>query len=92
MAKRKKQEWEKLVERCAKAKRHSKRLELARLATEAFNAAVPLETKVRYWPGIKEGEGHVGMTRSLAVVQCSHPSVWVTGHSGSMSLTHIEVI
>jgi hypothetical protein len=57
-----------------------------------FNAKCPIGTPVRYWRGAREGDGKTGETRSEAWVVCGHPSVMITGCSGSMALSHVEVI
>lgn len=58
-----------------------------------FNKKHPVGTAVRYWPGIKEGEGIETVTRSSAWVLLSGPSVVaVEGRSGGVALTHIEVM
>lgn len=94
MAKRKKQEWQKLAEKCSKAKRPNTRAKYAVLAAEAFTRDVPEGTPVRYWLGIRDDsrEGQAGEIRSIADVRSGTPVVWVTGALACIALTHIEVI
>ncbi|MCO5167898.1 MAG: hypothetical protein M9894_16260 [Planctomycetes bacterium] len=62
------------------------------LDARAWNARCPVGTPVRYWPGVREGEGRQGVTRSLAWVVSGHASVLVTGQSGSVALSHVEPV
>jgi hypothetical protein len=58
---------------------------------EAWNDAHPTGTPVRYWPGLREGEGIESMTRSHATVLGGHtPVVWVEGRGDCIALTHVE--
>ena len=60
---------------------------------DAWNAAHPVGTQVRYWRGLKEGEpSGTGATRHAAQVMSGHVSVWIEGCSGSVALTHVEVV
>lgn len=60
---------------------------------EAFNKKCQLGTPVRYWTGVREGEGKKGKTKTEAVVLEGHTAVvWVTGHSACISLSHVEVL
>lgn len=60
---------------------------------EEWNAAVPIGTKVRYWPWTKKGAGIESVTRSEAWTMGSDtPVVMVEGHSGGIWLEHVEVI
>lgn len=62
-------------------------------AVATFNERCPIGTPVRYWPGIREGDGREGQTRSAAQLLSGHtPVVWVTGHAGCIALTHVEPI
>jgi hypothetical protein len=59
----------------------------------AFNARAPIGTRVRYWRGVKHGEpSGEGTVRHPAQVMSDHASVWITGCSGSISLSHVEVV
>lgn len=59
----------------------------------AFNARAPIGTKVRYWAGLREGDGVEGVTRSAAYLLGGHtPVVFVTGYAACVSLTHVEVL
>ena len=58
---------------------------------ERFNERYPVSTPVRYWPGIREGEGRVSVTRTPAWLVGGHtPCVSVEGYPGGIALTHIE--
>ena len=58
---------------------------------DEFNAKHPVGTPVRYWTGLREGEGRVGKTRSSAEVLSGHTAVvWVEGCRGCVALTHVE--
>lgn len=60
---------------------------------DAWNAAHPIGTLVRYWTGVREGEGRTGRTRSAAELLGGHtPVVWVTGPVGCVALGHVEVV
>ncbi len=67
--------------------------ELAKREADGFNAAHPVGTVVRYWRGLREGEpSGVGETYHEATVVSEHASVWIIGCSGSISLSHVEVV
>ena len=46
---------------------------------------------MRYWPGIRKGDPREGTTRSEAWDLCGSPVVMVTGYSGGIALSHVEV-
>lgn len=48
-------------------------------------------TAVRYWPGLREGQGAPSITRTPAWEVCGHPVVSVEGYPGGIALTHIEI-
>lgn len=59
-------------------------------AVSQFNEHVPIGSPVFYWPGVREGEGQVGQTRSPAWLLGGHtPVVQVTGYAGGIALTHV---
>lgn len=63
----------------------------ASIRATLWNKAHPVGTAVRYWTGVRVGEGCVGTTRSHADVLGGHTAVvWVTGHSACIALTHVE--
>lgn len=64
----------------------------AQREVERFNAQHPIGTPVRYWRGLREGEGTVSRTRSAAALMSDHASVWIEGVSGSIALSHVEVL
>lgn len=53
---------------------------------------IPIGTPVRYWPGIRQGEGRESVTRTPVWDVCGTPCVTVEGYSGGIALTHIEII
>lgn len=58
---------------------------------DEFNAAHPVGTRVRYWRGVREGEGAVGQTPCEAWLLGGHsPVVRITGTSGAIALTHVQ--
>ncbi|MEV8248111.1 hypothetical protein AB0R01_30710 [Streptomyces rochei] len=58
---------------------------------DAWNATCPEGTAVRYWTGLREGDGKTGQTRSQAEVLQGHTAVvWVTGHGACIALSHVE--
>ena len=64
-----------------------------KMTADAFNAAYPVGTSVRYWPMVREGEGRLGETRSVAwTLGSGDVIVKVSGYAGGIILTHVEVI
>jgi hypothetical protein len=58
----------------------------------AWNSLYPIGTSVRYWRGIRAGEGRTGVTRSPAWLLGGHtPVVSIHNTSGGIALTHVEV-
>lgn len=54
---------------------------------------LPVGTAIRYWTGVRQGEGKTSRTRSEPRMLGGHTSVvWVEGESSCIALTHIEVI
>jgi hypothetical protein len=47
---------------------------------------------VRYWPGVREGVGRVGRTRSEVWEVSGQPVVSIHGYAGGVALTHVELI
>lgn len=67
--------------------------ESAEQASDAWNAAHPVGTAVRYWKGLQEGEGRLGYTRSEAILLGGHtPVVWIDSTTGAIGLTHVEPV
>ena len=65
----------------------------ARQTVETFNAQHPVGTAVRYWRGVRAGEGVLSATRSPAALLGGHTAVvWVEGHTACLALTHVEPI
>ena len=58
---------------------------------ERFNERYPVGTPVRYWPGIRHGDGRESVTRTPAWLVCGKPCVSVEGYPGGIALTHLEV-
>ncbi|WP_346536985.1 hypothetical protein [Micromonospora sp. DPT] len=60
---------------------------------ELFNAIHPVGTTVRYWKGVREGDGKTSTTRTEAQLLSGHTAVvWLEGVSGCIALTHIEPV
>lgn len=59
---------------------------------DAWNAAHPVGTPVRFWPGVREGEGRPSRTRSVAWAPGHTPMVLVEGYVGGIILSHVEVV
>lgn len=58
---------------------------------DAWNAAHPLGTPVRYWRGERQGEGRVGRTRSKAFLFGAGDAViFVENYSSFVALSHVE--
>lgn len=58
---------------------------------DTFNRRHPIGTPVRFWPGVREGEGRVSKTRTPAWLMSSAVVVSVEGYAGGIALSHIEV-
>lgn len=59
---------------------------------EQFNKHWPVGTTVRYWTGLREGEGKLSRTRTAASVLGGHTAVvWVEDEPDCIALSHIEV-
>nr|WP_221374336.1 hypothetical protein [Actinoplanes polyasparticus] len=64
-----------------------------RKTVERFNRDNPIGTPVRYWPGVRSGEGRRSTTQTAAEVLSGHtPVVWLNNVSGCIALTHVEPI
>lgn len=62
----------------------------AEAAVEAWNAANPVGVPVRFWTGLRTGEGAESVTRSKASVLGGHTAVvWVEGEGSCIALTHV---
>lgn len=62
-------------------------------AVAAWNTTTPVGTPVRYWTGIREGEGKRSRTRTAAQVLGGHTAVvWVEGESSCIALTHVAQV
>ncbi|WKU07989.1 hypothetical protein [Micromonospora sp. HUAS LYJ1] len=62
-------------------------------AARAFNDEFPVGTPVRYWKGIRDGDGRTARTRTQAQLLSGHTAVvWLDGVSGCIALTHIQPI
>jgi len=69
-----------------------KRSAEAQGAVDRFNSDHLVGSPVRYWTMLRRGEGKTSTTRSKAENLHGTAVVWVEGHSGCISLTHIEVL
>jgi hypothetical protein len=61
----------------------------------AFNNANPVGTLVNYWRGARNGfkPSGQGRTENRAMVLSGHTAVvWITGCSGCIALTHVQVV
>lgn len=60
-------------------------------AAADWNARYRMGDPVRYWPGVREGEGTESRLRSAAwVLGSGEPVVKVDGYAGGIALTHVE--
>ena len=60
---------------------------------ELWNAVHPIGTRVRYWRGLRSGEGQVSTTRSEAWrLGSGEPVVMVEGCAGGIALTHVVAL
>jgi len=60
---------------------------------DRFNNKCQVGGKVRYWTGVREGDGVVSKTRSEAQALGNHTAVvWVEGHSSCIALSHVQVL
>lgn len=63
----------------------------AETAARHFNESHPVGGLVRYWKGLRQGDGTVGKTRSEAYVTDSGDAVvFIEGVSGYVALTHVQ--
>ena len=63
------------------------------MTADEFNAAYPVGTLVRYWPGMRyRHPGVESRTRTPAWTIADTPVVSVKGYPGGIALTHIEVV
>ncbi len=66
---------------------------MSRKAVQEWNAEHPIGTQVRYWPGTRQGPGHVGVTVTKAFILNGHtPVVMIDTARSVISLTHVEAI
>ena len=62
-----------------------------RALVKHWNQAHDVGISVRYWPGMRAGDGLEGTTRTVAQLLGGHTAVvWVTGSPACIALTHIE--
>jgi hypothetical protein len=58
---------------------------------DRWNVEHPIGTPVRYWTGVREGEGRESKTRTVAQLLSGRtPVVWVEDHGSCIALTHVE--
>lgn len=73
--------------------RLEKRKQKAEAEAKAFNEQHEVGTEVRYWTGLREGEGKLSRTRTEASVLGGHTSVvWVEDHGACIALSHVEPV
>lgn len=59
----------------------------------AFNRRAPVGTRVRYWRGVRQGPpSGEGSVRYEAHARGDRAAVWITGCSGWIALSHVEVV
>lgn len=63
-----------------------------KITSEKWNKIYEVGTRVRYWRGVREGEGVVSKTRSSAWDLCGFPVVLIEGTTGGIALSHVEVV
>ena len=64
-----------------------------RKRADDFNSRYPVGTLVRYWTGLREGEGKTGVTITRAEVLSGHTAVvWIEGCTGCIALTHVKAL
>lgn len=75
------------------SRRPPTRKELAQQEADAFNAAHPVGTMLRFWSGVKEGAptGLAAISHP-AQVMSDHASVWMSGVRSCHSLSHVEAV
>jgi hypothetical protein len=65
---------------------------------DRFNETFPIGTEVRFWTGLREGDGRIGWVKYEACVLGDHtPGVYIRGEAGKgavgfVALTHIEPV
>ena len=60
---------------------------------DSFNKKASIGATVRYWTGLREGDGVESKTRTEAQILQGHtPVVWVEGHGACIALTHVQVM
>lgn len=58
-----------------------------------WNRCCPVGTPIRFWPGVREGEGRPSKTRTTAWMTSSgHASVMVEDYTGGIALTHVAAL
>ncbi len=68
-------------------------LRKAQEVADRFNTSHPVGTRVRYWRGLRLSDpSGEGVTVSDAQVLGAAPVVWISGCSGCVALSHVEVI
>lgn len=64
-----------------------------RKLVEDFNNNIDVGAPVRYWTGVREGEGVLSKTKSKAELLGEHTAVvWVEGHAACIALSHIQPV
>lgn len=59
---------------------------------DAWNAAHPVGTRVRYWTGLREGRGELGEVRAPARAVCGHVVAWLDTYHSCVAVSHIEAL
>jgi hypothetical protein len=69
-----------------------RRARLQQRLCDSFNAGNQIGTVCHYWTGVREGEGKIAATRSLALMLGGHTAVvWLEGEAGCVALSHVEI-
>lgn len=72
---------------------YQRQCDLEAKLVDLWNQKHTTPTPVRYWPGVKEGKGKLGITRGKAELLGGHTAVvWIQGVAGCVALSHVQAI
>lgn len=57
-----------------------------------WNSKHKIGTRVRYWPGMREGEGRIGTTKTEASILGGHTAGVYLSARGFVALSHVKVL
>jgi hypothetical protein len=82
------------IEQMDDPRRPRKRMSAAKAKqlVDDWNAKHPVGTPVRYWSGLRQGEGTLSETRERASVVGGQPVVWVRGCLSCVALSHVQAV